>query len=108
LEVGVGGEEVILVDTVRHWGGHRLLVVSLMGVRGGVGECDVFGVLCCLFLLFGLGRDMEVVDRAHTGEICITEPLEWGGDWIQVLVRRLTYKTTRANRLNAIKSPIVF
>jgi len=32
LEVGVGGEEFILGDTVRHWGGHQLLVVSLMGV----------------------------------------------------------------------------
>jgi len=49
LEVGVGGEEFILDDTVRHWRGHRLLVVSLMGVRGKVEEVFVKG--CFLFLL---------------------------------------------------------
>jgi len=50
LEVGVGGEEVILVDTVRHWGDHQLLVVSLMGVRGKVEE--VFDEGCLSFFFF--------------------------------------------------------
>jgi len=47
LEVGVGGEEFILGDTVRHWGGHQLLVVSLIGVRGKVEEVIVKGCFCC-------------------------------------------------------------
>ena len=47
LEEGVEGEEFILVDTVRYWGGHRLLVVSLMGVRGKVVEGSVLGVCFC-------------------------------------------------------------
>ena len=38
LKVRGGVEEVISVDTVRHWGSHRLLVVALMGVRGKVRE----------------------------------------------------------------------
>jgi len=65
------------------------------------------GLIVCVFALW-LGFGLEVADRAHTGEICITDPLEWGGGWIRVLVRVLAYKTTGANRLNAIKSPIVF
>jgi len=36
----------------------------------------------CLFD-FGTSRFM----RTHTGEVYITEPLEWLGGWIRVLVR---------------------
>ena len=110
LEGEVGGEECIFDDTVRHWGDHQLLVVALMGVRGKVEE--VWFVECFFFVFLFLedvwgwkGR----ADRTNTGETCITEPLEWGGGWIRVLVRRLAIiRRLRANRLNAIKSPIVF
>jgi len=29
---------------------------------------------------------------SHTGETCITEPLEWGGGWIPVLDRLLALR----------------
>jgi len=60
--IEVGGEEYILDDTVRHWGCHQLLVVTLMGVRGKVVEVFVGGCFCCFcFLRFWFWRKWLIV-----------------------------------------------
>ena len=53
LEVGVGGEDFILGDTVRHWGFDRFLpVVSPMGLHEVKWREATIGIGCWRFLSY--------------------------------------------------------